>query len=147
MSIVLLIILRAPSTTTIVPSSRYATPWLYSLPSRRMKTRIVFAGQHDGLQRVRQQVDVHDLDALQRGDLVQVEIVGHNFRVVALGQLDQLQIHFGDVREIVFGDLHVEMRHFLDALQHFQSAAAALALQRVGRIGHQLQLAQNETAE
>src|SRR5229473_5567050 len=48
-SIVLLIILRALSTTTIVPSSRYATPWLYSLPSLRMKTFISSPGRTTGL--------------------------------------------------------------------------------------------------
>ncbi len=144
MSMVLLIILRAPSTTTMVPSSRYATPWLYSLPSRRMKTRMVSPGQHDGLQRIGQLIHVQNLDALQRGDFVQIEIVGDDFRVVALGQLDQLQIDFGDLREIVFGDLHFQVRHLLDALQHFEAAAPALALQRIGGIGDELQFVQNE---
>src|SRR5258706_8205110 len=41
MSMVFEIIFRALSTTTMVPSSRYATPWLYSFPSLRMKTRMV----------------------------------------------------------------------------------------------------------
>ena len=49
MSIVLLIILRALSTTTIVPSSRYATPWLYSLPSFRMNTFMISPGSTTGL--------------------------------------------------------------------------------------------------
>src|SRR5687767_12481145 len=42
------IILRALSTTTIVPSSRYATPWLYSLPSFRMNTFMISPGSTTG---------------------------------------------------------------------------------------------------
>ena len=48
-SMVLLIIFRALSTTTMVPSSRYATPWLYSLPSLRMKTFMISPGSTTGL--------------------------------------------------------------------------------------------------
>ena len=48
------------------------------------------------------------------------------------------------MRKIVFHDLHVQMRHFLDALQNVQAAAAAVALHRIGRIGHQLQFPQHE---
>ena len=48
-SIVFPIILRALSTTTIVPSSSYATPWLYSIPSFRMNTRMVSPGRTIGL--------------------------------------------------------------------------------------------------
>jgi hypothetical protein len=36
------------------------------------------------------------------------------------------------------------MRHFLDALQDFQAASAALAFQRIGGIGNKLELVQNE---
>src|SRR4030095_9149198 len=42
------IIRRALSTTTIVPSSRYATPWLYSFPSFRTKTRMISPGSTTG---------------------------------------------------------------------------------------------------
>ena len=34
------------------------------------------AGQHDGLERIRQLIDVQHLDALQLRDLIQVEVVG-----------------------------------------------------------------------
>jgi len=53
-------------------------------------------------------------------------------------------IHVGDVLEIVVSDLDVKMWHLLDALQHFQATAAPLTLERVSRIGNQLQFAQNE---
>src|ERR1700730_9918899 len=102
------------------------------------------AGQDDGLERVRELVDVHDLNSLKRSDFVEVEIVRNDFRVVALSHLDQLQIHLDDVREIVFGDLHLQMRHFLDALEHLEAAPASLALQRIGRIGDELQLVQDK---
>src|ERR1019366_9051802 len=48
MSMFLPIILRALSTTTMVPSSRYATPWLYSLPSFRMNTFMISPGSTMG---------------------------------------------------------------------------------------------------
>src|ERR1035437_9964347 len=48
-SMVLEIIFLALSTTTMVPSSRYATPWLYSLPSLRMNTRMVSPASTIGL--------------------------------------------------------------------------------------------------
>ena len=34
--------------------------------------------------------------------------------------------------------------HLLDALQHIQAAAAAVALHRIGGVGHQLQFPQHE---
>ena len=46
--------------------------------------------------------------------------------------------------EIVVRDFDFQVRHLLDALQHFESAAAALAFQRIGGIGHELQLAQHK---
>ena len=78
------------------------------------------------------------------GDFVQVVIVGHDLAVVALGQLDEFQVHVRDIRKIVVRDFDFEVRHLLNALQHFEAAAPALALHRVGGIGHQLQFAQDE---
>ncbi len=48
------------------------------------------------------------------------------------------------LREILSHDLHLQMRHFLNALQHVEPAPAAIALHRIGRIGHHLQLVQHE---
>src|SRR5712692_2986588 len=36
------------------------------------------------------------------------------------------------------------MAHLLDALKHFEPASSALALERVGRIGNELQFAQDK---
>ena len=48
------------------------------------------------------------------------------------------------MREVVLENLDVQLGHLLDALQDVQAAAAAVALQRIGRIGDQLQFAQHE---
>src|SRR5580704_14172706 len=101
-------------------------------------------GQHHRLQGIRQLIHVQNLDALQRCNLVQIEIVGHDFRVVALSKFNQLQVHFWNLQEIVFGDLNLQMRHLLDSLQDFESAPSTLTLQRVGGISHQLQFVQHE---
>src|SRR4029077_3377060 len=103
-----------------------------------------FARQHDGLQGIGELVDVQDFNAVQLGNFVEVEIVGDDLAVVNLGQLDQLHIDFAHVREIILHDLHVEMGHFLDALQDIETAAAAIALHRIRRIRDQLQFPQNE---
>ncbi len=90
------------------------------------------ARQHDGFQRVGEFVDVQHLDTMQLRDLVQVEIVGHDLAVVNLGQFDQLHVDFGNVGKIVFQNLDVELRHFLDLVEDIKSAAAAVALQGIG---------------
>ena len=59
-------------------------------------------------------------------------------------QLDQLQIHFAHFRKIHVGDDDVEAGHLLDALQNVEAAAAAVAAQRIGRVGNLLQLFQHE---
>src|SRR5581483_3809236 len=64
--------------------------------------------------------------------------------LVELGQLDQLHVHLADGGEVVFHDLDRERGDFLDALQNVEPAAAAVALERVGRVGHELQFAQHE---
>ena len=107
MSMFRLIIRRALSTTTIVPSSRYATPWLYSLPSLRM---------HDRFQRVRQLVDVEDIHTAQLRDLVQIEVVGNDLALERATELDQLQIHLTHVGEVDVGDHDVDAGHLLDLL-------------------------------
>ena len=86
------------------------------------------ARQHHRLQRIGELVHIHDLDALQRRHLVQVEIVRNDFRVITLRQLDKFQIHFRNAREIIFRNLHFEVRHLLHPLQHFEPAPPALPL-------------------
>ncbi len=50
-------------------------------------------------------------------------------------------LHF---RKIHVRDHHFDARHLLDLLQDVEAAAAAVALHRVGRVGHQLQLLEHE---
>ena len=102
------------------------------------------AGQHDGLERVGQFVDVQDLDAVQLRDFVEVEIVGDDLAIEHLGQFDELHIDFLDVREVLFHNLHGQQRHLLNPLQDVEAAAAAIAFHGIGRVGHQLQFAEHE---
>jgi len=80
-------------------------------------------------------------------NLIEIEIVGDDFAVVDLGQLDELHVHLADLGEILLYDLHREVSHLLDPLQDVQAAAAAVALHRIRRIRHQLQFAQNELGD
>src|SRR5208283_3928787 len=59
-------------------------------------------------------------------------------------QLDQFHVHFAHIGKILSHDLHLDVRHLLNALQHIESPAPAAALHRIGRIRHHLQLVQYE---
>src|SRR5262249_3445185 len=100
--------------------------------------------QNNRLQGVGQLVDVQDFHALKLGHLIQVEIVGDDLGLVGLGQLDQFEVHLADRRKIVFHDLDRDGHCLLETLQDIQPAAATVALERISRIGHQLQFAQNK---
>jgi hypothetical protein len=102
------------------------------------------AGQHHGLQRVGELVDVQHFDAAQLRDLVQIEVVGDDLPLQRARELDQLQIDLADVREVHVGDRHVDAGHLLDLLQDVQTATAAIALHRVGGVGNELKLLQHE---
>src|SRR5262249_47909962 len=102
------------------------------------------AGQHHRLQRVGQLVDVEHVDAAQLRDLVQVEIVGDDLALERARELDQFQIDFADVGKVEIGDRDLDAGHLLDLLQDVETAAAAVALHRVGGIGDELQLLQDE---
>ena len=59
-------------------------------------------------------------------------------------ELDELEIDFLDVGKIGVRDDDVDAGHLLDALQDVETAAAAVAAQRIGRIGDLLQLLEHE---
>src|SRR5262249_3259143 len=103
-----------------------------------------FAGQDNRFQGVRQLVDIENFHALQLGDFVQVEVVGDDLGLVHFGQFYQFEVDFADGRKIVFDDLYVDGDDLLQALQDVQPAPSPVALEGIGRIGDQLQLAQNE---
>src|SRR5213076_249062 len=93
---------------------------------------------------VGQLVDVEHLDTPKLRDLVQIEVVGDDLSGKRARQLDQLQIDFLDVGKVGVRDRDVYAAHLLDLLQDVETAAAPIALQRIGRIRHQLQLLQHE---
>src|SRR5262249_45863534 len=102
------------------------------------------ARQDHWLERVGELVDVEDVDAPQLGNLVEIEIVRDDLALQRARKLDQLEIHFADVRKIHVRDADFDTRHLLDALQDVEAAAAAVPLQRVGRIGDELQFLEHE---
>ena len=59
-------------------------------------------------------------------------------------QLDELQVDLADLGEVHVGDDHLDARHLLDLLEDVEAAAAAVPLERVGRIGDQLQFLEHE---
>src|SRR6185503_14334652 len=102
------------------------------------------AGQNDRLQCVRQLVNVQHLNSMKLCDFVQVEVVRHQLARELLGELDQLHVDLANLRKVLFDDLDMQIGHFLQPLENVQPATTAVALQRIGGIGHQLQLAQHE---
>src|SRR5579871_3283370 len=102
------------------------------------------ARQDDRLQRIGQLINVEHFDPVQLSHFIQIEVVGNDFTVVNLGQLDEFHIDFANLREVLFDDLNMEVSHFLDALQDIQAAPAAVALHGVGRVSYQLQFSQDE---
>ena len=103
-----------------------------------------FAGENDGLEGVGKIVDVEDLHAVELGNLIQIEVVGHDFAAVDLGEFDQLHVDFGNVGEVVFEDPHVQLGHLLNALEDVESTAPAVSFEGVGGIGNHLQFTQDE---
>ena len=121
-----------PSTTIIVPSSRKPTPWPASLPSWMTRTRSSSPGQHRGLHRVGERVDVHHPDALELGDAVEVEVVGQDDPAAPLRQRDQLRVDLGDAGRLVVDDLDRRLRVLLHPVEDLEAAPAAVAPQGVG---------------
>src|SRR5262249_37810052 len=103
-----------------------------------------FARQDDRLERIGEFVDVEDFDALKLRDLVEVEVVGDDLSLVHLGQFNQLHVNFTNGGEVVFDDLDLEGRCLLQTLQDVEAAAAAVALERIGRVGDELEFAQDK---
>src|SRR5262249_38103680 len=108
------------------------------------------AGQGHQLERVGQLVQVDDLNPLQLGDLVQVEVIGHHARAEHLGQHHEAFVHLvhvaqlGQVR-LVHLQLHPGVG--LHPLEDVQPAPPAVALDLVRAVGDALQLLQHETGD
>ena len=102
------------------------------------------AREHDGAERIGEFVDVQNFHTAQLRDLVQVEVVRHDASEQGTRQLDQLHVDFLDLREVEIRDHDIDAGHLLDAVQDVEAAAAAVALERIGRIGDVLQLLEHE---
>ena len=85
-----------PSTTIIVPSSRKPTPWPGLLALLDDPDPQLLAGQDGRLHGVGQRVDVHDPDALELGDPVEVEVVGQDDPAARPREGDELGVDLGD---------------------------------------------------
>src|SRR5262249_44842471 len=92
-------------------------------------------------------IQINDVDALQLGDLVQVEIVRHHASAQHLGEHHQPLIHTANVAQfgqIGLVDLQLDLVVVLQPLQHIQPPPAAIALELVGTVGNALQLLQHK---
>ena len=137
---------RPDSMTTIVPSSRYPTPWPGSSPALTMRTSMCSPGRKTGFSAVGQVVEVDHGDALQPGDLVEVVVVGDQLALQMLGQRDQLQIdrQAGELGQIALVDHQLDVGVVAEPVEDVQPAPAAAAAQPVGAVGHGLQFADDE---
>src|SRR5882724_8756819 len=102
------------------------------------------ARQHHRPQSIGELVDVQHLYLVKLRDLVEVEVIGDDFAVVQLAELDQFLVDLARVRKVLFDDLHIDIGHLLKTLQDVEAAPATVSFHRVRRIGDQLQLPQHE---
>src|SRR5206468_11177788 len=92
------------------------------------------AGQHDGLERVGQLVDIEDVHTSKLGDLVQIEVVGDDSPLQRPREIDELEVHFTNVGKVHIGDDHRDARHLLNPLQNVEAAAPAVPSECITRI-------------
>ena len=144
MSMVLLIILRALSTTTIVPSSRYATPWLYSLPSLRMNTFMISPGRTTGLSELASSLTFSTSTPRSCATLFRLKSLVTILPCSVRASSISFRSTSWTLGKIDVGNRDLDARHLLDLLQDVEAAPAAVALERVGRVGDELQLLEHE---
>ena len=88
------------------------------------------------------EVDVVDL--LQLGDLAEVVVVGEELGVEVARQADELGVHFLFLGKIAVVDADFDAGVALDAVEHFEAAAAAGALDGVVGIGDLLEFLEHK---
>src|SRR5580765_4342456 len=71
--------------------------------------------------RVGQKIYIQNIDALDAGYFIEIEVIGNNFGVQAQRQFDKFAVHFAGGRGAVLQDTDFQRGNFLDALQHFQT--------------------------
>ena len=91
-----------------------------------------FARKNGRTKGVGEQIDVENVDALDRSDLVEIEIVGDDFGLEAERQFDELAIDIASLAGSVLDDANFVGCQLLNALQDFKATPAALAAQAVG---------------
>src|SRR5579884_957232 len=107
----------------------------------------ILAGKQNGLDCVRQFVDVQHFDALQFRHAVEVEVVSDDGAMQVTRHLHQLAIYLGNAFYVVISNLDRNGGVFLQAVQHFQSAPTAIAAHRIGRVGDMLQLIEDKAGD
>lgn len=77
---------------------------IYFLAFAEDKDAHAFSGENSGAKSVGQKVDVENVDALNTGDFIEVEIVGNDFGLEAESEFDQFAVDFADLAGSVFDD-------------------------------------------
>ena len=85
-----------------------------------------------------------DAHLMQLGDLIEVVVVGQDPRAALPGQLDQLGVDSVDAQGVLIRQLDRHAMILLERGKDLQPAPAAVALERIRRVGHHLQLLQDE---
>src|SRR5450755_3465822 len=85
-------------------------------------------------------MQIHDVDAGQRGDLRKVGVECEQGETTIEAQADELGVNLGNARDIVVEHLDVDARLALQRLKVLQTASALRSAYVVGRVGEALQL-------
>ena len=80
------------------------------------------------------------LHTAQLRDLVEVVVVRDDLAADLLAEAHELRVDLRDIVEVDIRDLDLDLRALADALQNVEPAAAARALERIGRVGDVLEL-------
>src|SRR6266540_3836056 len=103
----------------------------------------LFARYRDRPHRLRELVEVQHGHPLEARDAVEVEVVGHDRPASPSGGTHQVGVDLGSLRRLVLGDLEVDRRLLLHLREDVKTATPATPARHVGRVGDQLELAQD----
>ena len=100
--------------------------------------------EDDRFEGVGQFVDVKDLDSVNLGHLVEVEIGGDNLSSTVSRKLKQLEIDLFDLWVVGLADLHIDVGALLELLQDIKASSASLPFEGIRGIRNLLQFVENE---
>src|SRR3990167_1595698 len=107
-----------------------------------------FAGKDHGLERVRKLVQVHYLNVLEAGHFIEVKVVGDDYALQPPRELNELQVGFFYVGEIMVRDFYGDVRYvLLHSLENIEAPPSPDALNRLGRIRDMLEFFDNELGD